>query len=291
MKALIKYAFNNLLAVFCLISLLGTACTTTVEESEDRLLAKVGNKTLYLSEMEGMFPEGTTAEDSVLVLESFVGRWVREIVILNEAEENAPKDLNINKLVRDYRASLLRANYEKVLVEGLLDSIIEQSELETFYNENKLLYELQKPIVRCQFIKVPMPTPEGESLRTLWNTEKTPENAQQLKEYCDKYAEVALLEDSLWYNVEEIAAQLPEGTLTVGNVWAKREFTQRDDHHQYFFRLFEMRNRKEIAPLSYIEKQARKVILHKRKIQLIEQAKEDMYQQELRNNNIEIFIE
>ena len=278
-----------------LILLLGVlsinACNSNKEEvAEDRLLAKVGNKMLYLSEMEGMFPEGTTAEDSVLVLQSFVGRWVRETVILNEAEKNAPKDLNINKLVRDYRASLLKASYEKVLVEELLDSVVNQTQLEDFYNENKMLYELQKPIVRCQFIKVPLPTPEGERLRQLWNSDKQ-ENLPALTDYCKKYAEVALLRDSLWYNVEEIAAQLPQGTLTVGNVGSKREFTQRDEHHQYFFRLFEMRNRKEIAPLSYIQDQARKVILHKRKIQVIEEAKEDMYQQELRNKNIETFIQ
>lgn len=276
--------------IFILFMLLLYTCSNQNNiRKEDRLLAKVGNKNLYISEMKGMFPEGTTSEDSSIVLENYVARWVRETVILNEAEKNAPKDLDINQLVRDYRASLLRANYEKVLVRELLDSIVSQAELETFYDKNQQLYQLQKPIVRCFFIKVSIPTPEGDKLRQLWNA-SVGESANELKTYCKQYAQVSLLDDQLWYNVEEIAAQLPEGTLTVGNVGSKREFTQRDDHHQYFFRLFEIRNRKEIAPLSYVEDQARKIILHKRKIQLIEQAKEDMYQQELQRKNIETFI-
>ncbi len=276
--------------VLIFITLVSYSCTSQgKEEEQDRLLAKVGSKTLYISEMDGMFPEGTTAEDSSLVLKNYVDRWVRETVILNEAEKNAPKDLDINQLVRDYRASLLRAHYEKVLVSELLDSTITQTELESFYEKNQHLYELQKPIVRCFFIKVPIPTPDADRLRRLWNS-PIEESQNDLNNYCEQYAQVSLLDDQLWYNVEEIAAQLPQGTLTVGNVGAKREFTQRDDHHQYFFRLFEMRNRKEIAPLSYIEDQARKIILHKRKIQLIEKAKDDMYQQELQRKNIETFI-
>ena len=258
-------------------------------DSGDRLLARVGNKSLYLEEMEGMFPGELSSEDSLMIIESYVGRWVREAAILSEAERNIPPDLNINKLVRDYRASLVRSNYEKILVEQLLDSMVRQEELEAFYEENKLLYELEKPIVRCQFIKVPIPTPEGDRLRNLWSKAEDNSKLTALREYADKYAEVALLEDSLWYAVEEVAAQMPEGTLTVGNIGSKREFTQRDEHHQYYFRLFELKNQKEIAPLSYIEDQARKVILHKRKLQLIEQVKEDIYQRELNDNNIETY--
>jgi hypothetical protein len=268
------------------------ACSSTEEPAAtaDRLLAKAGGKNLYLSELEGMFPEGISREDSLLIMESFVGRWVREKAILNEAERNIPPDLNINKLVRDYRASLVRTSYEKILVEQLLDSLVEQSELEAFYNENKQLYELQKPIVRCYFIKVPFPTPEDGKIRDLWNAERSA-SLPELRAFCDKYAQVALLNDSLWYEVEEISDQLPSGTLTTDNVGSKREFTQRDEHHQYYFRLFELKNRKEIAPLSYVEAQARKVILHKRKLQLVEKVKEDIYQRELTNKNIETFIE
>ena len=282
------------LKFLCLLfasGLLGlTACSSGDADAtgDERLLASVGNKSLYIGDMEGMFPPGMSSQDSSMIIEAYVGRWVREAAILNEAERNIPADMNINSLVRDYRASLVRTNYEKILVEQLLDSVILQEELETFYEENKQLYQLETPIVRCHFIKVPIPTPEGSLLRSLWNQDPTAA-LPSLKEYCDKYAELALLNDSLWYAVDEIAAQLPAGTLTSGNIGSKREFTQRDEHHQYYFRLFELKKRKEIAPLSYVESQARKVILHKRKLQLVEEVKEDIYQRELRDNNVEVY--
>ena len=259
------------------------------DNGDNPLLARVQQKTLHISDMEGMFPEGISPEDSLSILRSYVNRWIREAVMLVEAEGNVPADLNIDKLVRDYRASLVRTNYEKILVEQLLDSNILQSELEAFYEENQMLYELEKPIVRCHFLKVPLPTPEAAQLRRLWNSDDQ-QSLAALREYSRKYAQVALLEDSLWYNVEEIAAQLPPGTVTVANIGSKKDFTQRDEHHQYYFRLFELRNRKEIAPLSYVEEQAREVILHKRKLELMEEVKEDMYERQMRENNIETFI-
>lgn len=258
------------------------------DKKENRPLAKVFNKTLYISEMEGLFPEGTTSADSAVIINAFVQRWIREAVLLHHAERSIPKDLNIDKLVRDYRASLIRHNYEKFLVGELLDSAVSKNELVEFYEANKDQYQLETPIIRCFFIKVPLPVPEAELLRRLWNSNSA-EDFPRLAAYCNQYAEAHLLADSAWYKVEDIARNLPKGTLTVDNVSAKRDFSQRDETYQYYFKVFELKNRKEIAPLSYIEDQARKVILHKRKLELLEETKDDMYEQALRRNQIEIF--
>ncbi|MDF1867925.1 MAG: hypothetical protein P1U70_24110, partial [Saprospiraceae bacterium] len=92
-----------------------------------------------------------------------------------------------------------------------------------------------------------------------------------------------------WQEVKDIAAYMPLGTLTIDNVNSRREFTQRDNDFQYFFRLDELVSKKEIAPLSYIRGQASKVILHKRKLNILEDMKEKMFEEALRKNNVKIF--
>ncbi|MDF1867360.1 MAG: hypothetical protein P1U70_21170, partial [Saprospiraceae bacterium] len=131
-------------------------CTSdTSPKKDDRQLAQVYNKTLYLSEMAGMIPEGMTSEDSTLIIEAYVNRWIKDAVLMHEAERNYPKDLDIDKLVRDYRASLVRLNYEQTMVQQSLDSIITEEELNDFYENNKAQYQLETPIMKCQFIKIP----------------------------------------------------------------------------------------------------------------------------------------
>jgi len=258
---------------------------------EDKLLAEVKNRRLYLSELDGMFPEGTSGADSNLIINAYTDRWVREALILNEAERNLPQDLNIDKLVRDYRASLLRNTYEQVLVEELLDSTVADQELRSFYEKNKEQFELETPIVRCHFIKVPLPVPQSDSLRIWWSGINQENNLMKLRDYADQYASTYELADSSWLRIEQLALELPQETLTPDNAIYKRDLRQEDDNFQYYLRVYEVKNRTEIAPLAYIEDQARKVILHSRKMKILKEKREDLYELEMRKNNIRIFTE
>lgn len=259
--------------------------------SDDRLLAKANNKMLYLSEMDGMFPEGTSSGDSALIISAYAERWIREALLLHEAERSIPSDLNIDKLVRDYRASLIRNNYEKILVEELLDSIVTQDELRAFYEKNKEQYQLETPIVRCYLVKLPLPVTDAEKLRNWWSDSDEKKNFTELVNYCNRYAEAHLLDKATWYSVEDIADELPKGTLTADNISAKLDFIQRDGKYEYLFRVFEVKNRKDIAPLAYIEAQARKYILHQRKLKLLEQKKEEMYERAMRRGNVQVYYQ
>jgi hypothetical protein len=275
-------------ATAALLLLTFAHCSEADTTDEDPMLARVHQKVLRLSELDGMFPPDATAQDSLLIQQAFARRWSRETALQWEAERNLPSDMNIDRLVRDYRASLVSSHYEEVLVSLRLDSTITKEELEAYYEESKGQYLLERPIVRCLFIRVPYPTQDEEQLQQLWNNGKITDS-MALENYCERFAEVSLLDPKPWYSLDEIAKQLPNGTLTAANVNSKREFSQQDGSFRYYFRLLELKPRLEIAPLSYVEDQARKVILHSRKRQVIDEAREEIFERELRRNNIETF--
>ena len=265
------------------------SCTSDEEQrpENDILLAKVHDQTLYVSDMPGMFPEGTSSEDSVMIIENFVRRWVRDAVLMHEAEKNISQDLNIDKLVRDYRASLVRHNYEEFLVTEMLDSVVTKEELTEYYEMSKEQFQLEAAVMRCLFIKFPSDHPDAERVRTWWEGNE-PQDLQLLQSWAASNAKVSYLNDSLWFKVSEIAAFLPKGTLNEDNVVAKRDFRQKDGEYDYFFKMIELVKRREIPPLSYVEGQARKYILHRRQTKLLEDLKEQMYEKELQDNNVHI---
>jgi hypothetical protein len=260
------------------------------DPQDDRLLAKVYNKELRLSALEGMFPEGTTRGDSILIINAFTQRWIRETLLLSEAERSLPKDMNVDKLVRDYRASLIKNNYEQVLIEQLLDSTVTQEELNVFYERNKEQYQLETSILRCFFVKLPLDAPSKDSLNRWWAATND-RNLERMERYCKRYSPAFNLKEATWSKIDDIASQLPSGTLTMENVSSRREFTLSDEDFKYYFRLIELKNSREIAPLEFIEEQARKYILHQRKIKLLEQKREDLYQLALRKKDIQFFTD
>ena len=266
------------------------ACSPSDEAAHkgDAVLAKVHGKPLYMSDLDDMFPESSTAEDSVQVKSAFVERWARENTLMYEAERNIPKDLNIDKLVRDYRASLIRSSYEKILVETSLDSTITPRELDDFYQKNKEQYQLETPIIRCYLVKVPRRAAGLDDMIDWWNHLKVEGNFKKVIDFCGKHAKIYMLDEKTWYRVEDLSAALPTGTISVENI-PRNELTLKDDRYQYFFKILEVVNKKEIAPFSYIQDQAVKYILHKRKQKLLDTKSEELYQRELERKNVEIF--
>ena len=279
-------AFSFQLSALCLLLLI-SSCIRSADPN--RLLAKVYSKELRLTDMEGMFPENATAEDSTLKINAYVDRWIHDNLMMHEAERNIPKDLNVEELVNHYRESLILSNYEKILTETSLDSSITDAELNSFYEKNKEQYQLDAPIARCNFMKVPKGAPLPDSLQKWWNNAKTPEAKKKLVDYSIKYAKTYMLADSVWRSVDDIVGYLPKGTLTAENVSAGKELTLKDNDYQYYLRILGTVSQKEIAPLDFIKNQASKFILHNRKLDLLDKKKQEMYDSEMRRNNVKIY--
>lgn len=258
-------------------------------KSGDRLVAKVFNKSLFQSELNELIGSETSSEDSSQIINAYIEKWVRESVMMHEAEKYVPKDLNIDELVRDYRASLIRHNYEMLLVETKLDSTINETELNTYYQENKEQYKLKNPIIQCRFIKIPK-TAEGiQDVKDWWKSDDE-EDFKRLLDYSSRNAEVYMLDDNLWYYLDNISQYMPRGVLTNNNYKSKKEVKTDDDNYEYFLKIFETVPANEYAPLEFIKEQATKVILHKRKIKLLEDKKEEMYERENGSNNVKIYV-
>lgn len=101
---------------FGILLLIIISCNSSSNKNyaNDKLLAKVYDKPLYLSELSDIFSDQTMSKaDSNQLIANYVERWVRDNAIMYEAEKNVPKDLNLDKLVKNYRSSLVRSIYEK----------------------------------------------------------------------------------------------------------------------------------------------------------------------------------
>jgi hypothetical protein len=255
-------------------------------KKEDKLLARVYDRKLYLSELEGVVSTGTLPADSTLLVAAYVQRWLREQLMMYEAERSISEELDIDELVRSYRASLVRFNFEERLIAEKLDSTVAEDELKAYYESNMDQFQLESTILKCSILKISFQAPQNE-INKLWYSHN-PTDEAKLNAFTKQWATVTLLDPEKWYTLQEVALLLPKGTLTSENVGSRREGTLSDGDFRYYYRVTEAVQGKTTAPFDYAKDQAQKIILHKRKQELLERWKEDLYQKELRRENIKI---
>ncbi|GDX45922.1 hypothetical protein LBMAG24_12500 [Bacteroidota bacterium] len=279
------------LVKFLLVCLVffGYSCSEDIQTNNGNfLLARVYNKSLYIKDLEGMFPPGTSAYDSSLITNAYTQRWVREAVLLYEAENNLPKDLNIDRLVRDYRSSLVRNNYEQVLLEQLMETEISKEELANFYDKNKIQYQLDNPIVKANVVVVPKIISVRDSLKYLWKN-ATDVNLARLKNICEEYELAHILDGNKWNEWENLAIYLPRNIGFEAFSKKGKDFSIQDGEFEVWVKILDSKKPQEIPPIEYVEEQLKRMLLLSRKTKLLEEKKEDMFDIAKRKGQIEIF--
>ena len=276
------------LLLVCLVFLAYSCSEDMQTNNGDFILARVYNKSLYIKDLEGMFPPGTSAYDSALITNAYTQRWVREAVLLYEAENNLSKDLNIDRLVRDYRSSLVRNNYEQVLLEQLMETQISKAELTDFYDKNKIQYQLDNPIVKAYVVVVPKIISVRDSLKYLWEN-ATDVNLTRLKSICEEYELAHVLDAGKWNEWEKLAIYLPRNIDFEPFSRKGKDFSIQDGEFDIWIKILDSKKPQEIPPIEYVEEQLKRMLLLSRKTRLLEEKKEDMFDIAKRKGQIEIF--
>ena len=274
------------------LAVIQPSCRKPVVEEEnveqDKILARVYNKTLHLSDIKDIGKD-LSSRDSALRVNAAVERWVREALLMHEAEKHVPKDMDIDQLVRNYRASLILNTYESQLVKQELDSVVTPEQLVLCYNSHKDQYLLRERLIQYYYMKVADDRPELKTMENHWKhiTEREPLLA--LREMCVSHAEAFQLQDSIWYPAISVVALFPKGKLAEKTLTLK-EYVAKDSTHTYFLKITNIKERGELSPLSYIAYQLKRMILFTRKAKILKNKKEELYEREMHRENVEIYV-
>lgn len=278
--------FRLTIYLFAGLLLWGCEDTSTVK-TDEKPLAIVFDKHLYPSDVKGIVGQDIAAKDSAVIMSNYIENWAKDQLILSIAEQNIDEALGVDKLVEDYRKSLIRHNYEQALVNQRLDSVVTNDQITRFYNQAQSQYQLDESILRCYFIKVKKQAPEQENLKTWWK-EKDEEDWSKMVDYARKYADKYILDDSTWVRIDDLVSEYPSGSFDKSKLKAGLSQVIEKDDFTYFFKVKDLVKSGELAPLSFVRSKIIKVILHKRKLELLDNMTEELYKRELNKKNVKI---
>lgn len=255
------------------------------------VVAEVGDKVLYDTDIPDIFPDGTSYEDSITLLQTYANSWVRKQLTLSEAEQNLSESKkNVTQQLEDYRTSLLIYRYEQQYVNQHLDTLITQEETQAFYEENKDKLRLPNPLAKAVYIKVISSSPYVKSIRDIYrlNDER---NINDLNDICLQVAEKYDSFNDQWVDFSVIARLLPLSISSYETIAQKQRYIEdKDDTYTYFVKIQEFIPRGGFAPIEYEQKVIKSIILNNRRQKLLSELEQQIYDNAMQQNKVSINI-
>lgn len=182
-------------AIICLLLLVCASC----HRKSDPVVAQVYQYKLYASEVRQGMPVGLSQEDSLTLVRDFIDTWVKEKLVLHEAEKNlSPREKNFDKEMMDYRNSLLiNRYYDKLWRNDTADNAVTDREISDFVRSFDSRYTVDKEIVRVNYVKLPANSTLLDPVKNLLFDER--------KRVEEKEALVAMLGDTIEYLLDDDA--------------------------------------------------------------------------------------
>lgn len=279
------------IAILLFLSFWLGGCNLLNSKKENIVLAKIGEKSLYLSEIQPSIPENVEGADSALFVKEQVKKWVEQTLLLQMAELNLPEsEKDIEKEIEDYRKSLLIYAYEKAFIAQKLDTLISDNEVANYYEGNLQNFELKDYVVKVLYTKLEKNAPQISYLRTMINNTEEQEVRYQLEDYCRQFATNYMLEDQVWLYFEDLLKEIPIKTYNIDAFLKNNKVVEiEDEQYLYFLVIKDYRLKDSVSPLELEKSRIKSIILNKRKLELTKSMRKDLYQDALNKNLIEYY--
>lgn len=255
------------------------------------VVAEAGEKVLYDKDIPDIFPEGTSYEDSLSILQTYANSWVRKQVVLAEAEVSlSEKEKDVARQLDDYRTSLLIYRYEQDYVNQHLDTLITQEEIQSFYEENKDKLKLSNPLAKAVFIKIATKSPHLKQVKSLYRS-KDESDIRDLDEICLQVAEKYDSFDDQWVDFSLITKLLPQSSLSYETIMEKQKYIEdEDDTYTYLVNIREYVQRGGYAPIDYGHKIMKSLILNARGQKLLNELGQRIYENAIQQQKVSVHV-
>lgn len=279
---ILKYSFFAVIAI-------ASACSYFQRHADDNIIARAYDDILTNYDIIGLVPSGTAPKDSAEIVRNYIENWLRQKAIIHKAEKNLNNEQkDFSKQLEDYRNSLIIYTFENELIRQKLDTNITDSDIEDFYNNNSEEFGLKENIVRVVYVKTFISDPANKKLRYLYKSDRETDK-QLLMEISAKSAVNSFLDDEKWLYFKDLLKEIPIETYDQDSYIRNHRYIEfQDSVYSYFINIKGFRIKEGIAPLNLVRDNIRSLIINQRKINLVKQMEDDVYNSALKKGDLKI---
>jgi hypothetical protein len=281
---------NRILLVVSIV-LLNSSCDFFKDPTDDQPIARVNEAYLYKRDLEGLVKEGTSKDDSTVIVNNFITKWATQLLLLDGAERNLPEDRQIefDKLVKQYKSDLYSKSYLEALVNRSVDTVISDAEAQLVYETNLATFKLNEDLVKFRYLVLNEKAINNDEIE-----ERFKRFDAEDKDYLDSISiqfKDYWLKDSLWVKKTQMVDRIP--VLNAENkseLLKKTNYIQlKDSLNLYLVQIKDVLLQNDLAPLEYVRPTIKQIVVNKRKLELIKTFEKDITKDAIKNKRFEIY--
>ena len=281
----------NRISLIIAIALVAASCGNSRSDPKRVPVARAGDAYLYLDDLPKLIQPGTSQADSAVLIHNYINSWAKKEFIFRKAEENLSQELTneIDSQIEETRANLVIYQYQRQMMLERMDTVINEAEMESYYNDNQASFVLGSNIIKALFIKLPVETPNLARIRSLArSSEQT--DLQELESICYQFAEKFDDFNEQWVPFDRLWVELPEEIQNEESFLRRTTFHEATDSlNMYFITIRDYRLRSTPAPFEYVREDIKRIIWNNRRLEFIQNLENSIYNDALKENGFTIF--
>ena len=249
-------------------------------------VVEIGTDVLYEEDIKQVLPLGLSDADSALFARQFIKNWAQDVLFYQNAIRNIPDTKDIDRLVENYRRSLIEHEYQRRLIEQKFSSEISDEDIEQFYNDNERLFVLDESLLKGLFLKISNKSHDLSDIRKLY-TQQDDESFEEIEKYSIRNAARCEFFYDNWRTVAEIEVLLPAMDKPLEALLKDNgSFEFKDEEYIYLLNVSEYAPKGGIEPLDHARSRIRGLLINSNEVSYMRKIKEDLYDAAIEKNRI-----
>jgi len=264
------------------------ACVIFNDETiEDKIVVSAFGKNLLLDSLCSRIPNELSFEDSTLLSERIIEGWVRENVLLAQAEKNINEFSSaFESSIKSYRNALLVTQFEREFIASRVDTKVQDEEIEKFHSDYPELFQLKEHVLRAVFFEINTEEDMLDSAR-IWLTTADSSSVPKLEQWSIEHGAHFALDVDYWWFLSDLLQTVPIQVYRIEDQLRDRrliEFTDGDS--RYLLRILEHRLKDLPSPIPIARKRIVDLIIQERRRSILENLRDDLVSDAWANGEI-----
>lgn len=263
----------------------------TDSKNDDKVVvASVDGRTLTEDDVRSNMPAGLSGADSTTFVRMYIDNWVLKQLKMRRAEQVLASSYDdIDRLVEDYRQSLIMRRLDQYYVDQSIDLEITPQQIASYYRSNTASFRLDHHKVRGVVVRVPRTFRNTKTLTTALSAVER-NGISEVSAIAEKHNLLLSDMSGEWVSYSDFLSYLPtERSNSYESLLSRSGVQQLSSNDAlFYFIILDVARKGEVAPMESVEDDIRRRLYSERRAGIVRGYEEELRREAVEQQRVEI---